>query len=148
MLHTLNPTEAALARRLLHAGDADRLLRLAEYLPPEERAIFSACFTEGLTAREIAALRDRNERPDTIRRRIRKILRRLRDPRFHGALRLLHLLNGNRRRVAELCFLQGLPPRAAAQHLQLTIHAVRRHHAALSALIEAQPATPSTGARP
>lgn len=130
------PAAAATDLRRKGARDyADAVLSRARALPAEERALLHAIYAEGRTATEIATLR--HEDPRNLRRRVRVILKRLRDPLYAFILRQRPYLSPVRRRVATLCILHGHSIRAASERTGLSMHAVRKHLHALHALHEA-----------
>jgi DNA-binding CsgD family transcriptional regulator len=116
----------------------------AAKLPPEDMALLRAAYGDGRTAVELAHLlagasRTPRGRDDarSIRRRIRRLAQRIMSPRFVFVMRHRDTWPATRRRVAELCILQGHSLRDASKELGITLHTVRRHHEAIQALFEA-----------
>lgn len=148
--------ERASDLRRRHARSmVETLLDLAVALPPNERALINAVYRDGKTALELSPLV--GDSPPVIRRRVRAIVKRVMTPEFRyvaavtGALRGpvdIRRLAGDdvptiaskwprmRRRVAELCVLEGHSQRAVADKLATSVHTIRRHMNAVAALVE------------
>ena len=129
---------AVLFDRRRHQGRelAEALVARAEHLLPEDRALLSAVYRDGTSAKEIALLT--GESPRAVRRRIRSLAQRVLDPRF--AFVLVHRDDWppTRRKVATEMTLHGRPMRETARRLNLSLHAVRRHADAIRAVYEAR----------
>jgi DNA-directed RNA polymerase specialized sigma24 family protein len=131
------PQRAELFDRRRHQGRelADALVARADYLLPEDRALIKAIYRDGATAMEIAQLT--GVCPRSVRRRIRILAQRALDPRFTFVLFHREGWPATRRKVATELTLHGRPLREAARHLNLTLHAVRRHADAIRVMYEA-----------
>ena len=118
----------------------ERILALAEYVSPPDRALLRAVYDQGRTLVELAPLM--GVEPRSIGRRVRRLLFRLGQPAF--ALAALHAAGwiaegGQWRdlgRVARACVLEGQTLRAAARSLGMSIHAVRRHRETVLAMAQ------------
>lgn len=121
--------------RLDQRADVDRLVRLADHLPPGERAIILGVYEAGLGATQLGHLMDAN--PRTIRRRLRGIERRVRDPIFAFVLAHRSQWTAERRRVAESRWLHGRSIRDITRATGVSLHRVRRHVDAVQAQYEA-----------
>lgn len=119
-------------RRRDHRDFADALLHAAEWADPADRALIEAVYREGLSAKDVARLRD--EQPRAIRRRLRVLIARLLSKRFGFVLRERHAWPPTQRRVATVYFLQGRSLRETSTQLNLSLHAVRRAIDATNAL--------------
>lgn len=74
----------------------------------------------------------------TLRRRVRLLASRLMEPKFVFVMREMRDWPTARRAVAEAVVLHGLSLREAAAALSMSLHAVRREHAAVHALFTAR----------
>jgi hypothetical protein len=116
---------------------------------PQDRELINAIYGEGLTAQQVATMTGAS--PRRVRRRIRALAERLLSERFTFVVRHREAWPPTRRRVATACVLQGRTLRAAAKHLRISLHAVRKEMQIVGALHDAQPeptaamATPSGG---
>lgn len=127
---------AADLRRSVPADLARTVADRAHWCMPEERALIEAMYRQGMTAQQIAKLRD--EPATAIRRRIRTVVRRVLSPRFVFVLRHRDQWPPMRKRVATACILQGRTLREAAAHLHLSLHAVRRQMDAITGMFDSQ----------
>jgi DNA-directed RNA polymerase specialized sigma24 family protein len=75
-----------------------------------------------------------------LRRRVRQLAARLLEPKFVFVMREMRDWPTSRRAVAEAVVLHGLSLREAAAALSMSLHAVRREHAAVHALFTAREA--------
>lgn len=125
---------AALAdlRRKRSREQLDRLIDLAAWLEPDDRAVVLAVFRDNLTAVEVARLR--HEPVRLVRRRLHHLVRRLGSVPFEFVARERERWPTVRRRVATAVVLQGRSHREAARHLQLPHHAVRSEMQIVQAL--------------
>jgi len=118
----------------------DTIRRRADWLDDPERALVLAMFRDGKPATEIAALA--GIAPRQARRRIRRAVTRLFDPRFTYVVAHAASWSPTRRRVARALFQHGRSIRATARALELTIHEVRRHRDAICTRLDAHTDTP------
>ena len=141
-----DPAEAADLRRRRRRETVELILNRSAYLPDRDRLLIEGVFGEGHSVTELSALT--GEAPRTLRRRVRRIVQRMVGVGQVGAGRgggdkflfvVRHMDNWapTRRRVAEVCVLEGLSLRQAADRLGLSLYAVRRHHEAINAQLEA-----------
>lgn len=126
---------AADLRRHRPADLARTIAERAEWCLPDDRALVQAMYQQGLSAAQIAQLRDAPVQ--LVRRRIKSVVRRVLSPRYLFVLRHRDAWSPSRRRVATACVLQGRTLRQTARHLQVSLYTVRRQMDAVSALFEA-----------
>jgi DNA-directed RNA polymerase specialized sigma24 family protein len=111
------------------------LTELSSFLNPAERRLIEDTFDRGKTASVLAAELERD--PRGLRREIRRLSRRLLDPRFaFVALTAAHW-RPTRRRIAETHFIRGLSLRETARELGISLYRVRQHRDAIDAMFEA-----------
>jgi hypothetical protein len=106
----------------------------ARWLPDPDHALVLAVYRDHRPVSEIARLR--GDRPQALRRHLRALAERLLSAHAEfvaGALAAPDHAGWSptRRRVAQLCLLEGASLRAAAADLSLSLHEVRRHRAAV-----------------
>jgi DNA-directed RNA polymerase specialized sigma24 family protein len=120
-------------------------------LPEGERAALTAVYRDGMTVKQLAALRSSAARdPRSLRRQLRRTSARLLSPKFVFVAAFLEPADQaerrrlglpcwppRRRAVAEQCIVRGFSIREAAAALGLTFHAVRQELSIISALHEA-----------
>jgi DNA-directed RNA polymerase specialized sigma24 family protein len=102
----------------------DEVLRRAELLPPVPRAIVLAHYDAGVSLRELAMLH--HTTPLKMWRRLIHWRDTLSDPAFLLAAKFRDTLPHELELVAAARWEQGLPLRALAAKLGLTLHAVRK----------------------
>ena len=133
--HRTHRAEVFDRRRRQGRDIAESLVARAEYLLPKDRALINAIYRDGSSAREVASLTDAT--PRAVRRRIRSLAQRVLDPRFAFVIIHREQWPPTRRKVATETILHGLPLRAAAKSLDLSLHTVRRHADAIRVMYEA-----------
>lgn len=126
-------------RRRHRADHADRLVRLASYLPPTDRALVEAVYLHGRSAIDIALLAGQSVR--RVRSRIRTVVKRVVSPQYLFVLRKRDSWTKIRKQVATAVVIEGLSMRRAAPRLKLSYHTVRRHIAAIVTMFEADKST-------
>ena len=114
---------------------AEALVARAEHLLPEDRALLNAVYRDGNSAMEVATLT--GAAPRAVRRKIRTLAQRVLDPRFAFVLVHRDAWPPTRRKVATELICHGRPLRETAKHLNLSLHAVRRHADAIRVVYEA-----------
>jgi hypothetical protein len=119
----LDYANAADLRRKRSRELSNRLVRLAQWLEPEDRAVAYAAFRDNLTAREVALIRATSAR--LVRRHLRVLIKRLTTPLFEFVARERDNWPALRRHIATAVVLHGKSHREAAQHLHTTLHIVR-----------------------
>jgi DNA-directed RNA polymerase specialized sigma24 family protein len=122
-------------RRAQSRALAEQIVRRADFLPPHDRQLLLAVYSQGNTAVDLARLMRQD--PRALRRRIRRLVRRVLSSRFCYVASHKDEWTTSRRRVAIACVLQGCSLRLASKELGLSLHAVRRHFDAVLALCEA-----------
>ncbi|HLO41797.1 MAG TPA: hypothetical protein VK176_12300 [Phycisphaerales bacterium] len=147
-------TQPSLDLRRKHRRELTELiLGRAVWLEPHDRVLIESVYRHGQTATQIAMLVDEDARK--IRRRIRGLVKRVLSDDFVRTVRRLTRSFANeqreagkasrrgsawnevRRKVAEECVINGRSLREAARALNLSLHTVRMHHAAVQAVLEA-----------
>jgi DNA-directed RNA polymerase specialized sigma24 family protein len=128
-------------RKRFRREQAERLVERAAGLPDSDRILVELVLGEGRSVSDIAALR--NVPDQALRRHLRRLIRRLASDEYVFVSRHLFPPHGGecrwspiRRRVAEACVLRGMSMRQAARLLNLSLHTVRKHRHALSAMVE------------
>lgn len=117
----------------------------AEHLRGHDRELVLAMYRDGFSATQIARLGDLD--PRQVRRRIKLGLARLADPVFIFVVTRKSGWSSTRRKVAGAIFQSGHSIRQTADDLELKIHQVRRHRAAIIEQYDAsQQATRGGGA--
>ena len=112
---------------------AAHLCALARELPPDERALVLARFSDGRSGAQISALIgcDRH----LVERRLRRLVARLSTPEFAYLAPRLNLFDDAQRSIARACIIEGRSIRSAAAHLNISQHSLREARAVLLALI-------------
>jgi hypothetical protein len=153
------PTPSLDLRRKQRRELTELILGRAVWLDPPDRVLIESVYRHEQTVAQLATLVE--EDPRRLRRRIRVLVRRLLSEDYARTVRRLtrsfasegggagaaaegtkRLRRGSawnevRRKVAEECIVNGRSLREAARNLNLSLHCVRMHHAAVSAVIEA-----------
>lgn len=118
-------------RRLDRRRAAETIVQRARLLRPDERALIEAVFAEGRTYRDLAHLA--RTRPDALRRRVRRALRRADSDLFRFVADRRRAWPPDTRRVARLWILEGRTLREVSAELGMTYHSVRKHADAVRA---------------
>jgi len=134
--HRYDPDQASDLRRRRGRDLVAALVERAAYLPQDERELILAVYRDSRKIIEVAALL--NEPPRRLRTRVRKLVKRLLDPRFAFVARNREHWPRTRRRVGTMRILFGRTMRQTATDLGLTLHQIRQHEAAIHALHEAE----------
>lgn len=121
-------------RKKLSERRVDTIRERADWLEPDERSLVLAVYRDGRTATEIARLQ--SSEPRTVRRRLKRAVLRLHDPRFLYVIRHNSKWSPTRRRVALALFRSGLSIREASKSLGISVHHVRRHRERVLALMD------------
>lgn len=129
------PREPFDLRRAVLRRHADTILARAWFLAPDDRALIYAVFRDHMSVERLA--RAAAVRPERLRGRVRRLLRRLYSARFVWALSARRRWSPERRRIADGAIFQGLSQRAIARRLQISLARVRIQLNALRALEEA-----------
>lgn len=115
----------------------ESIRQAARHLPDEERVLIDDIFEHATPVSVIA--RRSGEDPRAVSRRVRRITRRLLDPRFRFVAEHRTAWRPTQSKVAKACVLEGLSIREASKRLGLSRHTVRRHKEAIDALFELIP---------
>ena len=102
----------------------DIIAARADLLAPEDRDLIKAVVINGQSAEMIARIA--GVRGSTLRKRVRKLLKRINSPDFIDTARILPLLNPTQLAVAKAHILQGKSIRAVASETNLSYHTVRK----------------------
>ena len=113
----------------------DRVLARADWLAEPDRALIDTALRQGRPATEIARLS--RAKPETVRRRIRRLVAVLLDPRVTFLLAHHHAWPAQRTALARALYIERLSTTAAADRLGLTYHTARRQREALDAMYHA-----------
>jgi DNA-directed RNA polymerase specialized sigma24 family protein len=119
------PIRDSLARRRALPCDEEILLGRAELLARPDRDLLLAVWVHRGSAQLMAHLAGCHVQ--TIRRRVRKLLKRIQGDSFLAAARALPLLPARQGQIARLHFCQGASLRQTATACGLSLHEVRRH---------------------
>ena len=130
-----NHTESLTENRFLdRRARAQAIVRNAEHLLPEERALARAYFVEGMSASEVARLAGTT--PKTVLRRIDRMVARVTSLRFVFAVNHRKSLGRMRGRVATACLVQGLSMRETSRRFGVSIYVVRSHLHAVNGMFD------------
>ncbi len=119
-------------RRKHEASLSDSLVRRAHWLDPKDRELVLAMFRDGRSALSIARLLEQD--PRMVRRRLKRLARRLQDPRVAYVVAHQAQWAPGRRRVARRLYIAGLSMREVASELGVSLHCVRKHRDAIEAM--------------
>lgn len=119
---------------------ADLLVRRSEWLPPAEQELILAMFRDGRSAKCIAHMLRQD--PRHVRRRLKHLVARLRDPRLAYVVANQQHWGRTRRRIARLLFIEGKSMREATRALGVSMHCVRTNRDAIEAMCQAPQANP------
>lgn len=123
-------------QRRRQGRDVTEVIRdLAVALEPDERALLDAVYGRGQSAAEVARLL--RDTPRRVRGRIGKLVRRVLAPEFALVVARKDSWTNARRRVAVACFVRGWSLRKAVAELGLSLHTVRHHRLAVTAMLDA-----------
>ena len=115
------------ARRVIRSRPqlVDRVLDVAPFLDPGDRALLQAVLSRGIPA--ITVARAAGVPTRQLQRRVQRLLGRLTDPIVPFVLARRDDWSADRRAVADVVVLRGRSLRAAADTLDQSLHHVRRH---------------------
>jgi len=132
-------------RRRRESALSETVARRAHWLDPDDRELVLAMFRDNRPAKAIAAMV--HDDPRHIRRRLRRLARRLLDPRVAYVVAHRNAWSPSRQAVAHMLYIQGRPMRQVSDKLGMTLYSVRQHRDAIEAMIRApskrQQASPS-----
>ncbi|MEM1211868.1 MAG: hypothetical protein AAGI68_06155 [Planctomycetota bacterium] len=128
-------TEADQERRRSKSRSVDRLVEWARYLPPEEQAVVHWVYREG---RSVAALaRERGVPAGQLQRQLRRVLKRMKHPRYRYTARSLEMFPRHLQVTAKQRFLWGYSLRQMEACRRLSLHKLRVQVTTLETLIDA-----------
>jgi len=119
----------------------DQIVRRAHWLEPRDCELVLLMFRDGRSARSIALLND--DCPRQIRRRIKRLVHRLQDPRVAYVVAHHESWSKSRKSIARALFIQGRSIRETTDELGLSFYSVRKHREAIDAMCVAAMDTPS-----
>jgi hypothetical protein len=127
------PGEASsLDARIRRRSDTGELLEMARRLPEADRVLVERCLGLGLPATAVAASRGQN--PRLVQRRVRKLVRSMKDPVFRFLCNHGKLLPKALRRTGESAVFEGKPLRQVGLATGQSLHRVRQQITTLRAL--------------
>ncbi len=117
---------------------AETIVARASVLAKEDRGLLEAVYDKGHTVQEVARLLGQTDPSQVrqLRKRVRKLVTRVGEPRFVFVLTSRHAWPSTRKRVAERCVLRGDSMRAAAAELGISLHSVRQQCLRIDAMFE------------
>ncbi|MEM6391178.1 MAG: hypothetical protein AAF797_00090 [Planctomycetota bacterium] len=128
-------TDADQERRRSRSRAVDRLLEWGAYLPPEDRVVLEWVYREG---RSVAALaRERGVPADRLQRQLRRVLKRMKHPRYRYTAKSLGLFPQHLQVTAKQRFLWGYSLRQMEARRRLSLHKLRVQVTTLETLIDA-----------
>lgn len=113
---------------------ADQVVRLAEFLLPEDRSLMLAVYADGRSVKDLAALA--REDPRRMRRRVRKLTRRVLSNDFLFVLRHRDGWPSARRRIATACIVHGRTIRQGATEAETSFYNARKQLDSVRALLD------------
>ncbi len=121
-------------RSPLRREHAELIVRRSEHLPPDDRALLAAVYSDGRTITELAAMMAVDVRK--LRRRVKRLTRRLLSDRYLFVLSHRETWPAMRRRLATACIVHGRSIRRAAAEERTTIYNARKQLDAVQALLD------------
>jgi hypothetical protein len=113
----------------------ERIIERAQWLPLHQRAKVEGIYLRRLSANNLA--RELDLDPRMLRRDVRATVHRILAPFFVFVTTHRDGWTGNRRRVAQLCHIDGMSLRAAARVIGISFYQIRRHDEAIRLMFEA-----------
>ena len=113
----------------------DRLVHRANWLEASDRELILSMFRDGHSANTIALLVD--ECPRFVRRRIKRLVNRLNDPRVAYVVEHHQNWSKTRRAIAQSLFIQGRSMRETTHDLGVSFYSVRKHRETIDAMCQA-----------
>ena len=110
----------------------DRIVRRAHWLNPADCELILAMFRDGKSANTIAMLTD--DCPRQLRRRIKRLVNRLNDPRVAYVIAHHESWSKSRKAIARSLFIDGRSIRETTDDLGLSFYSVRKHREAIDAM--------------
>lgn len=130
LIDVMPATRRAMAPSVCEQRDhAERVVQRARYLAPRDEQLIVAVFDRGITPGEAAILL--GIRPETARRRIRRLLERMSSRLFTFVLTHLETWEPERQTVARSRFLESRSIRDTTRATGISMHYVRLHDAAI-----------------
>lgn len=133
--HIENVDESLDLRRKQNQQLCEKIVRRAHWLAARDRDIALAYFDRGMNAAEIGSMLRID--PRCVRRRIKHIVSRLRDPRCAYVISHRNSWSAQRRAVAEALFVEGHSMREVSDTLGISLHVVRKYRDAIEIMTQA-----------
>ncbi len=129
------PADLRLRRR---RDAAETIVARASVLADEDRGLLEAVYDKGHTVQDVARLLGKTDPSQVrqLRKRVRRLVTRISEPRFVFVLTSRHAWPSTRKRVAERCVLRGESMRAASAELGISLHSVRQQCLRIDAMFE------------
>ncbi len=122
--------------RKSHANTlTDQLVHRAHWLENKDRDLIIATFRDGQSANLIAHRLAQD--PRHIRRRIKRLVHRLNDPRVAYVVEHSEAWTRSKRAIAQSLFIQGRSIREVTESLGVSFYSVRKHREAINAMSQA-----------
>jgi len=138
--------ESTQAARQDRRRGVERVLSLAEHLAPSDRALLEQIFRHGQRVNDLALACGRPV--DQLRRRVRKLMARIREPQFVQAVELGRLLPDDLQEIVRRVVLQGQSVRSTAVSMRIPHHALRMRLAVARGMLQTLDRTIRMGVRP
>ena len=103
----------------------DEVTLWSDFLADCDRAVLHSVFLHNMQVRAVAAASRTS--PDTLRKRIRRLLQRITSSEFQFIARHIAVLPPPTKAIAQLCILQGFSISEASEKLRLAPNYVRQH---------------------
>lgn len=138
-LETLGAIRSRSLARARRRDVAAFMVKRADALAPDERALILTVYGEGRSVLEATRRQDAN--PATLplraaaeRRRVRRLARRMTNPAFDLVRTRSNTWPPAMARIGRACFIEGLSMREASIRLRLSVYTVRSHMQAIRAM--------------
>ncbi len=113
----------------------DQLVHRAHWLEKDDQSLIIAMFRDGQSASQIAKLIGQD--PRHVRRRIKRLVHRLNDPRVAYVVEHCEAWSRSKRAIAQSLFIQGHSIREVTENLGVSFYSVRKHREAINAMSQA-----------
>lgn len=113
---------------------AELVVRRAEHLPPEDRAVLAAVFEDGMTVKGLAMLM--GVEPRKLGRRVKRLVRRVMSDRYIFVVSHRETWPAVRRRLATASIIHGRSIKSAAAEAGTTFYNARKQLDAVNALVD------------
>tara|TARA_R110002073_G_scaffold118918_1_gene258323 strand:+ start:170040 stop:170498 length:459 start_codon:yes stop_codon:yes gene_type:complete len=110
----------------------DRIVRRAHWLEPHDRELVFSMFRDGHSANTISKIT--GECPRQVRRRIKRLVSRLNDPRVAYVVAHADAWSKSRKAIARSLYIQGRSMRETTDTLGVSFYCVRKNREAIEAM--------------